>query len=94
MKSHTTRQFWNLFDRLPKNVRFQAMLAYHRWRVDPYHPARQFTRAGRAAPVYAVRIGRNWRALGLKKDKVITWCWIGAHCGYDKLLQEERNRSL
>ena len=35
MNSRTTRQFWKLFDRLPKKVRFQAVLAYHRWRTDP-----------------------------------------------------------
>ena len=93
MKSRTTRQFWNLFDRLPNTVRFQAVLAYHRWRVNPDHPALQCTRVGRAAPVYAVRIGRNWRALGFRKDEAVTWFWIGAHCGYDALLQEERNRN-
>ena len=94
MKSRTTRQFWKLFDRLPKKVRFQAVLAYHRWRTNPYHSSLQFKRVGKVVPVYSVRIGRNWRSLGLKKDEVVTWFWIGSHSEYDKLLQEELKRSL
>ncbi len=89
MKSPTTREFWRLFDRLPKKTRFQAVLAYHRWRTAPYHSSLQYKRVGHAVAAYSVRISRDWRALGLKTDEIVTWFWIGSHAEYDKLLQEE-----
>jgi hypothetical protein len=86
MKSKTTRQFWKLFDRLPKTVQLQAVIAYRRWRQDPYHPGMHFKQVGKKVPVYSVRIGKSWRVLGLLKGDTITWFWIGSHEEYNKLL--------
>jgi hypothetical protein len=35
---------------------------------------------------YSIRIGRNWRALGLWKGDTIEWFWIGSHEQYDEEL--------
>jgi hypothetical protein len=37
-------------------------------------------------PIYSVRIGLHYRALGLKEDDTIIWFWIGSHAEYDKLI--------
>jgi hypothetical protein len=36
--------------------------------------------------VYSVRVGLNYRALGLMDGDQITWFWIGSHADYDTLL--------
>ncbi len=39
-------------------------------------------------PVYSVRAGIGWRAVGVMKDAdTIVWFWIGPHSEYDKLLK-------
>jgi hypothetical protein len=39
-----------------------------------------------AEPVYSVRVGLDYRAVGLLQGDTITWFWIGTHDDYDKLL--------
>lgn len=38
-------------------------------------------------PLYSVRIGLHYRALGVKQDNTIVWVWIGSHAEYDKFLR-------
>jgi hypothetical protein len=39
-------------------------------------------------PVYSVRAGIGWRAVGVMKNSdTIVWFWIGSHSEYDKLLK-------
>ena len=35
MISHTTKEFWNLFDVLPKGIQNQAVKAYEVWNSNP-----------------------------------------------------------
>lgn len=85
MKSHTDPDFWHLFQRLSKEAQYQAKAAYIRWKADPYHPSLNFKRIGKNNPVYSVRIGRRWRALGLWEGDTITWFWIGSHEAYNEI---------
>ena len=88
MESRRSEQFIRLFDRLPAEIQEQARAAYQRWKSDPAHPGLQFKRiAHRSLPIYSVRIGIRWRALGVMKDDCIVWFWIGSHADYDKLLK-------
>jgi hypothetical protein len=41
----------------------------------------------RSRPIYSVRIGIGWRALGVVERDAIIWFWIGSHAGYDKMLR-------
>ncbi len=36
--------------------------------------------------MYSVRVGLEHRAVGMLEGDTITWFWIGAHDGYDRLL--------
>ena len=86
MTSHTTKEFWNLFDALPKEIRNQAVKAYDAWNNNSTHPILHFKSIHSAEPLYSVRISRSYRALGLKERNTITWFWIGSHSEYEKLI--------
>ena len=54
--------------------------------VEPQHPGLDFKRVGRKSPVYSVRVGIGWRALGLLQGNTVVWFWIGSHTQYNRLL--------
>lgn len=37
-------------------------------------------------PIYSVRVSKDYRALGIRKDDTVIWFWIGSHAEYDDLL--------
>lgn len=87
MRSKRTRQFSELLRALPDDIKRQAYTAYRLFKRDPYHPSLQFKRVSHRRPLYSVRIGISYRALGLREeDDLIVWIWIGSHADYDKLL--------
>jgi hypothetical protein len=87
--SRTSRSFRDRFRQLPPAVQRQAVAAYRLWSQNPYHPSLQFKRVHPTDPIYSVRIGRNWRAVGLQRDPdQMLWFWIGSHADYDRLLQQ------
>ena len=87
MKSTTTSQFWELYDALPEAVQRRADRAFALWQLNPNARGLYFKRVGKQRPVYSVRIGRGYRALGLREEDTILWFWIGGHDEYDRLLK-------
>ena len=87
MKSLTTAQFWNLYDALPEDVQHRADKAYELWQINPQAHGLYFKRVGKQQPVYSVRIGKGYRAIGILQEEVIIWFWIGHHDVYDRLLR-------
>ncbi len=87
MKSVTTERFRKALERLPDSVQTQARKAYELWQDDPSHPSLEFKRLRTKEPIYSVRVGIHWRAIGVKDDNAIVWFWIGSHSDYDKLLE-------
>ncbi len=71
MISRTTKEFWNLFDVLPKGIQNQAVKAYGAWNSNPNHPGLNFKSIHSTEPLYSVRISRGYRALGLKKATLL-----------------------
>ena len=90
MISRTTEQFRKLLAQLPREIKGQAKEAYLQFEKDPYHPGLRFKRVHSKRPVYAVRISRDYRALGIQRNNEIIWFWIGSHSDYDKILKEMR----
>ena len=88
MKSSVTQSFRKQLEALPADVQAQAARAYALWRVDPYHPSLQFKRVSQRQPLYSVRVGAHYRALGLREAESIFWIWIGSHADYDALLKQ------
>lgn len=87
MKSRGTPRFWSAYRELPAGVRESARKAYSIFRVNPEHPGLRFKRVSEQEPVYSVRIGLGYRALGLFDGDEVTWFWIGSHADYDRLLE-------
>jgi hypothetical protein len=39
-------------------------------------------------PVYSIRVGIGWRAMGVIDNDGIIWFWIGSHTDYEKLINK------
>ncbi len=87
MKSILTDDFIVAFRALPSSVQEQARKSYRLWRINPTHPSLHFKRVHPREPLYSVRVGLGWRALGLRDEDTIAWIWIGSHSDYDRLIK-------
>jgi hypothetical protein len=87
MKSVATKRFWSCFAGLPPNIQRQAERVFRLWVADPSHQSLEFKQVHSRRPIYSVRIGIRWRALGVRDGETVTWFWIGSHADYDKLLK-------
>ncbi len=87
MRSQTTRSFWEHYWALPSEIRQRARQAYKLWRDSPAHPSLFFKRVKESQPLYSVRIGLAYRAVGLLRADTVTWFWIGTHDEYDRLIR-------
>lgn len=87
MRSVLVDDFLDRFRRLPEPVREQARRAYRLWKANPHHPSLRFKQVHATEPVFSVRVGLGWRALGLVEGGTITWFWIGSHAEYDQILE-------
>ena len=87
MTSSVTKEFRKRLDRLAATVREQAGRAYALWRSDPFHPSLQYKQVSPRWPIYSVRVGIGYRALGLRETGHVYWFWIGSHAEYDELLK-------
>lgn len=88
MKSRTVPPFWELFQQLPRQIQMLASKAYRVWRVNPSAHGLYFKRVCESDPVYSVRIGRGYRALGLLEDDTVYWYFIGNHDEYERELKK------
>jgi hypothetical protein len=86
VKSAVNPAFLNCLGRLPKSVRRHAARAYRLWQKNPNHTSLHFKRVNESEPIYSVRIGLDYRALGYWEGDTVTWFWIGTHGEYDALL--------
>jgi len=92
MISHINARFRKSFQQLPNNIKEKSKKSYKQWKKDPFHPSLEFKRVHPTIDVYSVRIGLNWRALGIRKKEIIVWFWIGSHEDYNKLVSQIRKR--
>jgi len=88
MKSELTNDFMKCFAQLPERVRQTARKNYQLWKQNPMHPGLEFKKLKTKEPLYSVRAGMGWRAVGVMKETdTIVWFWIGSHSEYDRLLK-------
>jgi mRNA-degrading endonuclease RelE of RelBE toxin-antitoxin system len=71
---------------LPKEVQKLADKNYRLLKLDPTQPSLHFKKVGKNKQLWSVRVGINYRALGIEKNEGIVWFWIGNHAEYDKIL--------
>ena len=82
MNSRTTRRFRETLRTLPPDVRERARRAYRLWLENPGLPGLRFRRVG---DMVSIRIGRDYRALGILQGDTIYW--IGRHDEYDRKIE-------
>jgi hypothetical protein len=87
MKSRTLPRFWKQFEALPLAVQRRAHRAYHLWRGNPLARSLYFKSVSSSEPIYSVRIGMGYRALGLVEGDTIYWYFIGDHDAYERELK-------
>ena len=86
MNSFLSDDFIHCFRDLPEKIKNRARRNYQTWKRNKNHPGLEFKRIHSVKPIYSVRIGIGWRAIGLKNNDTIIWFWIGSHGNYDKII--------
>jgi hypothetical protein len=84
--SHTTKRFRKLLAELPAHVQKQAGEAYRTWMRDPWHASLQFKQIHPTKPIFAARIGLDWRAVCVRSGDTVVWYFAGSHADYDRLI--------
>jgi hypothetical protein len=56
------------------------------WTVNPDHPSLRFKKVHATLPIYSVRIDLDRRAVGVLREGLVVWFWVGPHRECDKLL--------
>lgn len=79
-----TEAFWETYSELHANIQKSARKAYALWSDNPFHPSLRFKCINAKEDIWAVRISKGYRALGILVDDTITWFWIGGHDEYEK----------
>jgi hypothetical protein len=88
MRSLTNDRFWEKYHHLPENVQIKANNVFELWKHDPYNINLRFKKVHHKHDIYSIRIGFDYRSLGLKNQDAIIWFWIGSHSDYEKMLKE------
>jgi len=83
LKHFANKAFWKHMRRLPVSTQKLAKKNYELLKKNPNHPSLHFKKIGRFR---SVRVGLNYRALGVAIPSGILWFWIGNHGDYDKLI--------
>jgi len=88
VKSVTTERFRKCFEKLPRAVQEKARRSYRTWKDEPYHASLNYKQIHAIKPIYSVRIGFSYRALGVLSGETVVWFWIGSHEQYNNLLTQ------
>jgi hypothetical protein len=83
MKHFATPKFWKAYESLPKSVQQVADRNYELLKENPFHPSLHFKKVG---SYWSVRVGLQYRALGIQDGDSLVWFWIGTHAQYDRLI--------
>ena len=86
MNSRTTKRFRRAFDQPPERIQQRARLAYQLFREDPHHASLRFKKIHATRPIFSVRVGLAYRALGVREGDDMIWFWVGSHADYDQLV--------
>jgi hypothetical protein len=86
MISVTTARFRKSYSALPEHIQEAAKKSFQTWKKDPAYPALRYKQVHKTKPIFSVRIGIGWRALGVKEKNTMVWFWIGSHSEYNKLV--------
>jgi hypothetical protein len=69
----------------PAHIQEKANAAYLLWAANPEHPSLRFKKVHTTLPIYSVRVDLDWRAVGVLREGIMVWFWIGPN-EYERLL--------
>jgi hypothetical protein len=84
--NHASPEFWNSYNKLPREIKKLAQKNYVLFRENPNHPSLKFKKIGNR---WSVRVGLNFRALAIETADGLLWTWIGSHDDYDRLIKKK-----
>ena len=84
MKLLTSLSFWDRYEKLPAHIKTLADKNFDLLKKELFHPSLHLKKVGR---FWSVRIGLNYRAVGVGIDDGVLWFWIGHHTAYEKMLK-------
>ncbi|MBN2173392.1 MAG: hypothetical protein JW731_04630 [Bacteroidales bacterium] len=84
MNHFTSPSFWELYEKLPKNLQLLAVHSFNKLKSNENHPSLHLKKVGK---YWSVRIGKKYRALGVNVNEGVLWFWIGSHAEYDRLIK-------
>ncbi len=85
MISRALPSFWRLFHALPERIQAEARAAHAVYMRQPGHPSLRFKKLAGTADRWSVRIGLQYRAVGVRSGDTVEWVWIGTHNDFDNL---------
>ena len=86
LESHTTKDFWEMFEQLPIHIQETARLKYEIWKDNSTHPSLHFKKIRNN--IYSARITEDYRVLGVLDEQQIIWFFIGSHSKYDQIISK------
>ena len=81
----THKEFWEHYQKLPRNIQQQADKSFELLQRNPRHPSLNFKKVGETD--WSVRINRAYRALAFEDEGYFVWFWIGKHDEYVRRIQ-------
>ncbi len=87
-----TREFKDLFAKLPKRIQELAKAAYRQFRANPDHPSlrrhslEDSDKGRHRAGSFSVSITMRYRAIYAVDGTVNVWYWIGSHNDYENFV--------
>jgi len=82
--SRAAPEFWELYRKLPPEIRAAARRAYQMFTRNPAHPGLRVERLRFDSRAWSVHITRDVRAVALRHGDDWLWFWIGTHNEFDR----------
>ena len=83
-RSHASNEFWDLYNRLARNLQVAADKQFALFRRDPTHPSLHLKPVGE---LWSARINEAYRVLAVREGDIFYWFWIGSHDEYERLIE-------
>jgi hypothetical protein len=83
LRHFASPDFWVCYRKLPVAIQEIADKNFSLLKNDLRHPSLHFKKVGNYC---SVRVGLNYRTLGIEVADGVLWFWIGNHSEYDKII--------
>ncbi|TAF74631.1 MAG: hypothetical protein EAZ27_02530 [Cytophagales bacterium] len=84
MKHFASSSFWDAYNTLPPEIQKIADKNFEILKVNSSHPSLHYKKVKNYR---SVRVGLEYRALGIEIEENIVWFWIGNHQEYERLIK-------